>query len=74
MKVTILSVNGDPSVHKAGCAHLNRLRSDVKYDAEVATAQEAANDFWSDFLKSGEMTESEALGYTFFAPCVKTLK
>jgi hypothetical protein len=76
IKITIVSPAGDPEVHKAGCAHLNRQnkRSDVSYTIEVSSAQEAANDFWADFVESGEMSEEEALANTSFAPCVKELK
>lgn len=70
VKVTIVVVNGDPQVHKAGCADLNKkLRAEVKYDMDATSAQEAANDFWADFLDEGSMDEAEALGNTRIYPC-----
>ena len=76
MQITITAPNGDPEVHKFGCSHLNRAAkmSDVTYNTEASTRQEAANGFWADFLDSGEMSEADALMFTSFAPCVKELK
>lgn len=75
MNVTFIYKSDDVRVHKTGCRDIDKdaRRAVTVYSAEVKSRQDAANNFYSDFVSSGEMTEEEALGYTDFLPCTKGL-
>jgi hypothetical protein len=77
MQVTIIMDSDDNAiVHRAGCLDITRRetrkRSHISHwNANVATAREAAIDAWSDFVSEGSMTEDQAVDYTTVMPCCK---
>jgi hypothetical protein len=78
VKITYLYFGDDVRVHKAGCRDIERecarRRPTTRYSSEASSKQDAANNFYSDFVESGEMTEQDALSYTTFLPCTNELR
>lgn len=74
--VTILCPAGE--VHKQGCQDVARrlknrgdFEAQASYDVAVASAEEAAEEFWADFIDSGEMTAEDAHADIRVMPCVR---
>jgi hypothetical protein len=66
-------------VHEAGCRDISRdIRFGPRgctshYSTEVASKQEAAEDFYADFIEEESMTAERAREYTEFLPCTDGL-
>jgi hypothetical protein len=70
-QVTIIYAADIIRVHGASCPDVKKdSRNAVTvYTITASTQSEVANDFYADFLDSGEMTDNEALAYSQFLPC-----
>ena len=78
MKLTAIlrTDTGEFDVHAEGCADIARTmakRGNSKFNLTAGSRVEAANEIWTDFVSSGEMTEDDALDATNFINCCKGL-
>jgi len=62
-------------VHRAGCRDIAKevKGSTSNYKTVVDSQEEAAQDFWADFIAEESMTADDAMTYTDFMPCCKDL-
>lgn len=79
MQVTILNMRTSAvHVHRAGCRDIERelpqtQDHDTSYTFDASSMTEVAEDYWSDIIAEGGMTEAEALEQVTFFPCCKDL-
>lgn len=79
MNITIIPNDGNPEIHKSGCADISRYHRDRRhaeptFSTTVETKEDAAVAWWSDLIDEGSMTATEAIGYCDFKPCAKALR
>ena len=71
------SKGAEVRVHRAGCRDIDRElkghRHTSDYVADFDSKQDAAEDFWADFIEEDSMTAADAMTYTEFLPCVGDL-
>jgi hypothetical protein len=62
-------------VHRAGCRDIAKERkgSTSDYASAHASQEEAAQDWWADFIAEESMTADDAMQYTDFMPCTAGL-
>lgn len=81
MKITLIynpnrkGASHEVRVHRAGCRDIDRdsrLATSVLTTAAF-TKQEAAADWWADFIEERSMGSAQAREYTEFLPCTREL-